>query len=393
MPHIAIMAPPIMSHVNPTLGLTRELVARGNRVTYVSTPTFADPISATGARFAAYRSTLPVATGRPPQAENGLDVLELSVNEDMSVLPQLRAIFGEDPPDLVLHEKGADAIKVLARDLGVPGLDFLTTGAPWNGQHEYALRQMATALNELREVELYKRYAEWLAENGVVDTDPAEFLLAEPERALVLIPRLMQLEPEAVDENRYIFVGWCADRHDPLTSWERPDGVTTLVLISAGSVLGQAHGFYRECLTAFADLPGWHVVLQVDKHMDLAILGDIPANVEVHRWVPQVAILAACDIFITHGGMNSSIEGLLSATPMIVVPFANDQFSNAERLVELGSARRLNAATVTATQLRAAAHELTSDRRIADRASRLSRDLLAERGPSRAADMVEAALR
>lgn len=393
MSHIAVMSSPVFSHVNPTLGLVRELVARGHRVTYVNIPAFADQITATGARFAAYTSTLPIANGLPPQTKNALDMLELSVNEDISLLPQLREIFEADPPDLVVNETGTDAIRILARNLGVPTIQFSTTVVPWEGQREYVLQQAAAVLDDLRGVELGQRFIAWLADNGMADVDPVEFMLGEPERALVLIPRYMQPLPEAVDANRYTFVGWCADQHSARVGWERPAGVAKLAFVSVGSVLTDRPSFYRECLAAFGDLPDWHVVLQIGKHLDAVALGDLPANVEVHRWVPQVSVLEVCDLFVTHGGMGSSMEGLRSGTPMIVVPFANDQFGNAERLVDLGVARQLDSAQVTATRLRATVGELLSDRQVAARVALLSKELRAENGPARAADLVEDCLR
>jgi MGT family glycosyltransferase len=390
---IAVMSSPVFSHVHRGLGLIRELVARGHRVTYVNIPAFADKITATGAHLAGYTSTLPIANGLPPQAKGVLDALELSVNEDVSLLPQLRRILETDPPDLVFHENHTHAIRIVARNLGVPTLQFCTTIVPWEGQREFVLRQAAAVLDDLRGVELYRRFAAWLADNGMGDVDPADFLLGEPERALVLIPRFMQPMPEAVDANRYTFVGWCADEQEAAGVWNRPDGAAKLALISVGSVHTDRPTFYRECIGAFADLPDWHVVLPIGKRLDPDALGDVPANVEVHRWVPQMDVLEVCDLFVTHGGMGSCLEGLGSATPMIVVPHANDQFSNAERLVGLGVARQLDATQVTAPRLRATVTELMSDRQVAARLAPLSKELRAECGPARAADLVEQCLR
>lgn len=118
-------------------------------------------------------------------------------------------------------------------------------------------------------------------------------------------------------------------------------------------------------------------------------LGTVPPNVEVHRWVPQLAILEQADAFITHAGMGGSSEGLFTGVPMIAVPQAVDQFTNADRLVELGVARRIDTPDATAALLRTTLTELTTDPEVARRSALLRADARAEGGTVRAADLIE----
>jgi MGT family glycosyltransferase len=113
-----------------------------------------------------------------------------------------------------------------------------------------------------------------------------------------------------------------------------------VLLVSLGSAFTDHPDFYRRCVEAFGALPGWHVVLQIGKHVDPTVLGDVPASVEVRSWVPQLAILEQADAFLTHAGMGGSSEGLWTGTPMIAAPQAVDQFSHADALVAAGVARR-----------------------------------------------------
>ena len=58
-----------------------------------------------------------------------------------------------------------------------------------------------------------------------------------------------------------------------------------------------------------------------------------PKDVIVSEHVPQQHILAKhASLFITHCGLNSALEGLVAACPMIGIPLANDQYGVAERL-------------------------------------------------------------
>lgn len=132
--------------------------------------------------------------------------------------------------------------------------------------------------------------------------------------------------------------------------------------------------------------PGrWHVVLQIGKYTDPDELGDIPANVEVHSWVPQLTVLEQADAFVTHAGMGGSSEGLYTGVPMIAVPQAAEQFMNADRLVGLGVARRIDTAQATAVALRTALTELVADEDVARRSAQLRAEARAEGGTARAA--------
>jgi MGT family glycosyltransferase len=124
-----------------------------------------------------------------------------------------------------------------------------------------------------------------------------------------------------------------------------------------------------------------------------ADLGAVPDNVEVRSWVPQLAILRQADLFVTHAGAGGSQEGLATATPMIAVPQAVDQFGNAGMLGALGVARRIDTEDATAEALRAAALALVDDPEVARRLKEVQADMAQEGGTRRAADLIEAALR
>jgi MGT family glycosyltransferase len=133
-------------------------------------------------------------------------------------------------------------------------------------------------------------------------------------------------------------------------------------------------------------------VLQIGKHVDPAELGPVPDSVEVRSWVPQMAILEQADAFVTHAGMGSSAEGLYCGVPMIAVPQGAEQPMNADRLVELGVARRLDTEAATVSALRDALLHLTSDPGVAERCGRLRAEVRGEGGTARAADLIEAEL-
>ena len=200
----------------------------------------------------------------------------------------------------------------------------------------------------------------------------------------------MQPHSDRVDTSTVTYVGPCFDRTTAATEeWIRPAGAEKVLLVSLGSAFTRQPEFYRRCLAAYGDLPGWHVVLQIGKYTDPRELGAVPPHVEVHSWVPQRAILDRADAFVTHAGMGGCCEGLLAGVPMIAVPQAAEQSMNADRLVELGVARRIDTAEATADALRAALLDLDGDPEVAHRSARLSAEARTEGGTERAADLIE----
>lgn len=376
--HIAMVGIPAISHVLPSLEVIRALVARGHRVTYANDPAVAEVIRETGAELVPYTSTLPVADHDWP--DDPIAAMRIFLEDNIRLLPQLEAAYGEEPADLYLYDIGAYAARALAERQRRPIVQLSPSMVGWDGYDE----EVAAPLWELPGADDYRaRFAGWLAGNGATTTDMDEFS-GRPARCLALIPRAMQPNADRVDDG-VSFVGPCKK---PSGTWERPAGAEKVLLISLGSAYTRQPEFYRRCLAAFGGLPGWHVVLQIGKHVDPAELGPIPGNVEVHSWVPQQAILERADAFVTHAGMGGCGEGLLAGVPMIAVPQAADQFMNADRLVELGVARRIDTAEATAETLRTALVELTTDPEVAERLKRLR----AEGGTARAVELIEAEL-
>ncbi|MFM9610524.1 macrolide family glycosyltransferase [Streptomyces sp. V2] len=379
--HIAMVGIPAVSHVLPSLDVIRELVARGHRVTYANDPAVAHLIEPTGAELVPYTSVLPVADNDWP--EDAIGAMSVFLDDAVQALPQLRAVYDADPADLYLYDIGAYPARVLAESQGRPLMLLSPTFVAWEGYET----EVAAHIWALPGADAYRaRFDAWLKESGASTLAMEEFA-GRPAHTVATITRAMQPQADRVDTSTVTFVGPCFDPAEG--HWARPADAENVLLVSLGSAFTRQPEFYRQCIAAFGDLPGWHVVLQIGKYTDPADLGTIPANVEVHSWVPQRAILDRADAFVTHAGMGGCGEGLLAGVPMIAVPQATDQFMNADRLVELGIARRLDTADATAEALRGALLELTTDPEVARRSAELRDTARKEGGTSRAADLVE----
>ncbi|WUS99767.1 glycosyl transferase [Streptomyces sp. NBC_00708] len=381
--HIAMVGIPAVSHVLPSIEVIRELVARGHRVTYANDPVMAERIEATGATFVPYTSVLPVGDSNWP--DDPIAAMGLFLDDAVQALPQLRAVYDEDPADLYLYDIGAYPARVLAESQNRRLMQLYPTFVGWRSYE----KDVAAQLWALPGADAYRaRFTEWLAGSGATTRDMDAFV-GRPDHTLALIPRAMQPHADDVDTGTVTFVGPCFAGRGEEQTWTRPAGADKVLLISLGSAYTNRPEFYRSCLAAYGDLPGWHVVLQIGRQTDPAELGTVPGNVEVHRWVPQLAILQQADAFLTHAGMGGSSEGLYSGVPMIAVPQGVDQFMNADQLVELGVARRIDTDDATPEALREALGALVNDPEVARRSARLRDDARAEGGTHRAAGLVE----
>ncbi|GAB2716874.1 macrolide-inactivating glycosyltransferase [Streptomyces bullii] len=390
--HIAMFSIAAHGHVNPSLEVIRELVTRGHRVTYAIPPHFADKVAATGAEPKLWNSTLPSPDADPEAwGSTLLDHVEPFLNDAIQALPQLIEAYEGDEPDLVLHDITAYPARVLAHRWGVPAISLSPNLVAWDGYEEEVAEPMwAEPKQTERGRAYYARFHAWLEENGI--TEHPDPFVGRPARSLVLIPKVLQPNADRVDETVHTFVGACQGDRGAEGDWRRPAGAENVVLVSLGSAFTKQPGFYRECVRAFGDLPGWHTVLQIGGQVDPAELGDVPGNVDVRSWVPQLAILRQADLFVTHAGAGGSQEGLATATPMIAVPQAVDQFGNADMLQGLGVARHVPAEEATAGTLRAAALALVDDPEVARRLKDVQARMAEEGGARRAADLIEAEL-
>jgi MGT family glycosyltransferase len=384
MAHIAMVGIPAPGHVNPSLEIIRELVNRGHRVTYANDAAWAETVRGVGAELVPYESTLPFHREESWDGD-AIAALRLFLDDAIAMLPQLRAAYENDRPDLFLYDIAGGPAWILATQWGIPSIQLSPTYVAWEG-YEDDMRAMTEEWKaDPRGADYYRTLLDWLTANGM----PAdETWMGRPDRGLVLIPRALQPNADRV-ESRFTFVGPCLAPRPEQGEWTRPADAEKVLLVSLGSAFTDHPDFYRRCIGAFGDLPGWHVVLQIGKYVDPVVLGDVPTSVEVHSWVPQLAILQQADAFLTHAGMGGSSEGLWTGTPMIAAPQAVDQFGNADALVAAGVARRIDSDTVTVDELRAALLELTGSAEVAARSAEIRRELREEGGTAHAATLVE----
>lgn len=89
-------------------------------------------------------------------------------------------------------------------------------------------------------------------------------------------------------------------------------------------------------------------------------LGELPAGWLVREYLPQVRLLRAAALLVTHGGNNSVTEAVGTATPMLVLPFSTDQFAGAAAVERVGVGEALDPNRASVQEVRDAVVRLLS---------------------------------
>ena len=74
---------------------------------------------------------------------------------------------------------------------------------------------------------------------------------------------------------------------------------------------------------------------------DPELLGELPANVHLSRYLPQAALLPTVDVIVHHGGAGTMLTSAAHGIPQVVLPQGADQFINAESVQAAGVGRRI----------------------------------------------------
>jgi MGT family glycosyltransferase len=165
---------------------------------------------------------------------------------------------------------------------------------------------------------------------------------------------------------------------EQVQSWISPHPELPLVYISLGSIFTDNPEFYRVCLEAFGDRR-FQVAMTIGG-VDASGLGPLPPTVHVQPWLPQLAVLRQASAFITHAGMNSTMEALYYGVPLLTLPQMPEQAVNADRVVALGLGQQLDVRAVTADALRDALDQVTSSSEIRANLTRMQAEVRAAGG-------------
>ncbi|EEL87522.1 glycosyl transferase family 1 [Bacillus cereus] len=342
-------------HINPTLQVVEELISRGEEVVYFSIEAFRDRIEKTGATVRTFDDQKFIQAF----LSGGRNYLQERINgllhtTDVVIPCVLEQIEGEHF-DYMIHDSMFGCGRLLAQILKLPAINSCTSFA----QDEKSFKQMLDHLSKNIPLEVqdrvhndFENLTNGIKEKYGVDINAPYEVFCNPA-SLTIVYTIKEFQPFGDTFNEtFKFVGPSISTQVKNEGFDyTPIEEKSLIYISLGTVFNEALDFYKLCMKAFENSKHT-IVMSIGNKTEISDLGNIPKSFIVKNYVPQTELLKYTKLFITHGGMNSTHEGLYNGVPLIVIPQSADQPVIAKQVETLGAGIKLHMKELTEDQLR-----------------------------------------
>lgn len=338
--------PGASGHINPTVGVVEELIARGEEVIYYAGEDSRAKFTKLGVEFRTYDDWFQY-THTASTATNILDFALVEIDMTLKCIEPLLERTRQDNPDYVIYDSCCVWGKYIGESLHKPTIASITTlvSSPWVMLSDARLSAHIVGVL-IRGVPMItwarRKGLELMAKMGVkfqgILYHIFDFFACVGGLNIVFNTREFQPYANRLKGN-FHYVGASIPEGRDLGSldFDRFQG-KPLVYVSMGTVHNHNVAFYRTVMQALANEPVG-VIMSIGRNIDIQALGAIPENFTVENFVPQLEVLKRTDVFITHGGMNSLNEALYFGVPVIVVPQQIEQAFNMRRLKKIGVAQ------------------------------------------------------
>src|SRR5215467_4589386 len=362
MSKVLFFSVPLQGHTNPSLPLVKELVLRGEEVTYYSLEPLRSAIEDTGATFRSYGASYEAL----PPPDNAFDGMSrVIIHRSPKILAQLLPEVRDFQPDYILHDALALWGKQFGQILGVPTVCSTTTFVlgtrMWLSAPSLLPELLKERWSARKQVALARNVARQLqATYHVTKPSIYEVNVNFGDLTLVYTSKFFHPFSNTFDSSvKFVGPSILPRPEAPAFPYDRLTG-SPLIYVSLGTLFTNHLPFFRACVEAFAESE-YQVVMSIGNNVSLADLGPIPANFIVQGSVPQLEILQRAGLFITHGGMNSASEAIYYGVPLLVIPQAQDQFYVAKRVTKLKAGEMLFMKEVNVQRLRQKARNILAD--------------------------------
>jgi hypothetical protein len=233
-----------------------------------------------------------------------------------------------------------------------------------------AIRSVSSTFSKMGSQESLEKYAS----KAVVDTTKSSVISLIPHDFALEYPR--PLTPNVKMIGPVL----------PEVAGKLPDDLETfmtdskqVVVVSFGTTLSNYRPDFIEMLAdALGKLP-FYVLWRQIGHLP----EKISPNIKIVTWFPQNDLLGhpSTKVFLTHGGLNSFLESMYHAVPMVVIPLFGDQHKQASlvKIKEIGVSLDKN--VIKSEDITRSITEVANNMKYKDNAQRISR-LLRDRRQS-----------
>lgn len=371
----------MLGHINPTLGLIKSLVSKGEEILYFSNEKFRDKIVGTGAIFKSYEDTVNFTPREGDSLETLVVFAYYILDKTKAVKEQFLSEIKAFGPQYIIHDAFCYWGKEIAASLDIPGIS-LTANFPFISEMnridseffiKYVLRAEDNPLFKKygRQADVSRKLLNKLSKTieskyKVENTDVINDIFASKEGLnIIFSSRDFQIYAEAFDES-YYFAGYNIYPEFELQSFslQVPDnkirGKRPLIYLAFGSLLDKLEDLYMSCFKALGSLDV-QVVLSLGNFQGKLVEEEIPANFIIKKWVPQISLLKQADLFITHGGANSIYEAICCSVPQLVIPQAFDEFMGGVMVEHSGTGLNLQDTSPSPERIKTAVLKILND--------------------------------
>lgn len=390
-------------HVNPTIGLVKEFINRGNQVTYIASEEFRTKIEKTGAKFKGYKNVFDMSNaskisnfinGNVNIENNKLllkgigtfkQIFEGTFKEIIEIVFNSKEKF-----DYIIYDSSFILGPEVGRILKIPAICSITTFAS-NGRTNFLSSHPSQFGSQIRQIlnssediafarDLQEKY-------GIKSPSISSVLTGSGMINIVYTSKYFQPCGESFDK-RYKSIGpSISDRKENIDLSLETGDKEKVIYISLGTIFNNSVEFYENCFKSFANMNA-KIIMSVGKNIDINTFDSIPSNFIVRNYVPQLEILKHADLFITHGGMNSTNEGLYYNVPLIFIPQFADQPFVADRAAELGAGIVIEKDKVTPEVLKQSVTTILSDNNFKINSERIGKSLRKAGGYKKGVDEI-----
>jgi zeaxanthin glucosyltransferase len=161
-----------------------------------------------------------------------------------------------------------------------------------------------------------------------------------------------------------------------------------LIYASLGTLQNRLQHVFQDIAQACVGLDA-QLVISLGSGINAASLPKLPGDPIVVNYAPQLELLERAALVITHAGLNTTLESLSNAVPMVAIPISLDQPSVAARIAWTGTGEVVPLAKLSDLRLQETIERVLTVDTYKQNALRLRSAIRSAGGVSRAADIAE----